>query len=977
MRLYIWSLYLYPTPAIFKKNRNTWLEYVFFASYSPEFSQAIKQDNTILSWLPECQTFVDEFIRLEGRGWAADRLCDCGMAASFRCTDCLSVNLSCQECIVRQHVETPFHRIKEWRWDFFSSVTLESLGLRIQLGHDPGQHCRNPKSARNNDFVVIDTHRIHEIGLDFCGCETAASHYKQLLRARWFPATSTDPRTAATFSILNFFHLLSFESKVSAYEFYHTLARITDNTGIQPIRDRYSTFLKMVIMWRNIKMLMRAGRGHDPGGVEATQQGQLAVLCPACPQPGKNLSDNWENEPVAMRWLHSFFLAIDANFRLKCRMISTNLRDPGLTHGWAYFVEECGYKSYLKENSAVIQERSECVSHDAINLADTKSSKGLAATGVGAVDCARHKFKLPNGVGDLQKGEKYLNMDYLVFSSLTHFSTLSTINFSYDVACQWHKKLWTRVSSLPERLHFSHVDKIIRFFVPKFHLAAHIPACQTAFSFNWTPHVGRTDSEAPERGWANINRVASSTKEMGPRSRRDTLDDHFGDWNWKKVTVFGTCFKYHTAMESVASSELGQASLATWEEEITTWENDHTQRNPFESQSNEMTQAAVHLELAQQGIKDIEDGVSESLHVEVTPSILISTGIDLEHVQRRLHADIATLGQHSTDNQCTKILMRRNALQRRIDMWANIQALYMPTTPHLHSTGFITPSEDDDSGCPKSNPTSENAEYFPLLLPSEICEHSTCDPKLLDIEWSLCHAQANDALDECRSNIRLRHQLIQFKGQHIRGQGATTRARQTIQTVENRLILSHAKYTHAHWALTALSHRFSCPGWDINFQLLKKAHLRPMGDFGGQSQGTAIMSWIWQTRGIATGDNENLQECTSLHVECCKARACHHRWAEEIQLLLEEMCRVLAFLAWHAAWWETQGSLRTVDRPEDAEGLLAYAKRQAAICHGLHAKFAEKWKNVGDIVKAGMGDDTSPDQGPTLDAPPCDLDDVD
>lgn len=51
---------------------------------------------------------------------------------------------------------------------------------------------------------------------------------------------------------------------------------------------------------------------------------------------------------------------------------------------------------------------STCVSHNAINMADTKSSCGLAATGVGTVDCARHDMKCPNGVGDLQKGEKYV-----------------------------------------------------------------------------------------------------------------------------------------------------------------------------------------------------------------------------------------------------------------------------------------------------------------------------------------------------------------------------------------------------------------------------------------------------------------------------------------------------------------------------------------------------------------------------------------
>jgi hypothetical protein len=46
-------------------------------------------------------------------------------------------------------------------------------------------------------------------------------------------------------------------------------------------------------------------------------------------------------------------------------------------------------------------------------MADTKASRGLAATGVGTVDCARHEMKLPNGVGDLQKGEKYVGYNHL------------------------------------------------------------------------------------------------------------------------------------------------------------------------------------------------------------------------------------------------------------------------------------------------------------------------------------------------------------------------------------------------------------------------------------------------------------------------------------------------------------------------------------------------------------------------------------
>jgi hypothetical protein len=131
-------------------------------------------------------------------------------------------------------------------------------------------------------------------------------------------------------------------------------------------------------------------------------------------------------------------------------------------------------------------------------------------------------------------------MDYLFFSTLRHSSS-QTLNISYDIACQWHKKLWQRMTAFPTSMQFDYVSKAISFFVPKFHLPAHVEKCQTTFSFNFKRGVGRTDGEAPEHGWANINPIASSTKEMGPSARWDTLDDFFGDWNWKKVVALGLC----------------------------------------------------------------------------------------------------------------------------------------------------------------------------------------------------------------------------------------------------------------------------------------------------------------------------------------------------------------------------------------------------------------------------------------------------
>ena len=53
----------------------------------------------------------------------------------------------------------------------------------------------------------------------------------------------------------------------------------------------------VVCQWRHLKLLKRSGRGHDPAGVNETKQGECAVLCPACPQPGINLPENWEDTP--------------------------------------------------------------------------------------------------------------------------------------------------------------------------------------------------------------------------------------------------------------------------------------------------------------------------------------------------------------------------------------------------------------------------------------------------------------------------------------------------------------------------------------------------------------------------------------------------------------------------------------------------------------------------------------------------------
>lgn len=132
-------------------------------------------------------------------------------------------------------------------------------------------------------------------------------------------------------------------------------------------------------------------------------------------------------------------------------------------------------------------------------------------------------------------------MDYFFLSSIQS-TDLNRIVVSYDIACQWSKNLQRRCLTYPNNPISTRSDLKLVTLVPKFHLPAHIAKCREDYSFNFEPRVGRTDGESPERGWAATNAVANSTKEMGPGSRRDTLDDHFGDYNWGKITKLGITF---------------------------------------------------------------------------------------------------------------------------------------------------------------------------------------------------------------------------------------------------------------------------------------------------------------------------------------------------------------------------------------------------------------------------------------------------
>jgi Kyakuja-Dileera-Zisupton transposase len=127
------------------------------------------------------------------------------------------------------------------------------------------------------------------------------------------------------------------------------------------------------------------------------------------------------------------------------------------------------------------------------------------------------------------------------------FLALTTIVFSYDIACQWYRNLRTRMLRLPPKMRISdHLFEVLRFFIPKLHIYAHGSKCQYKYSFNFQKWSARTDGEDPERFWSHINPASLSTREMSPGARFDTLDSHAADWNWRKIVKLGVSIFYES-----------------------------------------------------------------------------------------------------------------------------------------------------------------------------------------------------------------------------------------------------------------------------------------------------------------------------------------------------------------------------------------------------------------------------------------------
>ena len=77
--------------------------------------------------------------------------------------------------------------------------------------------------------------------------------------------------------------------------------------------------------------------------------------------------------------------------------------------------------------------------------------------------------------------------------------------------------------------------------VGKFHLGAHVKECFFKYSLNFITGAGQVDGEIMETLWSLFNKFAKMARSMGTAHRKEILNDHMRDVNWKKMVGMGKC----------------------------------------------------------------------------------------------------------------------------------------------------------------------------------------------------------------------------------------------------------------------------------------------------------------------------------------------------------------------------------------------------------------------------------------------------
>ena len=236
--------------------------------------QPLTRQKTMLELL-QSQADNDEQLALAGSNWEADADVSVDADAEWTSNDDDIPNEDLDDGIKDRDAE-------------FDADVHDHAGAKGILTQD----------ALSNHYVrIVHQNGVHHLPLIACTCDGPDALYGNLMYCRLVPATFSHCKTLFTIQVLDDFRLLNLECKVSAYQYFHKLCRLTYPMSPSKTPNFYKELLRMSRLWRWLKKRKWAGHGYPTDRLNQPRTGgELANYCPTCPQPGVNLPPNWKED---------------------------------------------------------------------------------------------------------------------------------------------------------------------------------------------------------------------------------------------------------------------------------------------------------------------------------------------------------------------------------------------------------------------------------------------------------------------------------------------------------------------------------------------------------------------------------------------------------------------------------------------------------------------------------------------------------
>ncbi|KAJ3564219.1 hypothetical protein NP233_g8437 [Leucocoprinus birnbaumii] len=834
----------------------------------------------IKSWEPLFEALQRCFIKLEAEpavGNAYPR-CSTSNPALYRCAECLTGVSMCQNCIVSRHIHHPLHRIQQWTGTHFTDTSLRQLGLVVYIGHR-GQPC--PSSTYTQDMIVIHVNGVHSCAVQYCDCDDLIPNYQQLMLARYFPATSHTPCTAFTFSVLESFHQLSLCSKITAYDYYDSLKKLTNHAFPQRVEDRYKELMEIMQIWRRLVEDRRSGQVVAIDiEFPLREPGSLALRCPACPEPGFNVSlEVLANAPPELKHTLTLFLALDGNYRLNQKFKNSDRNDVPLNKGKAYFVDNVAFEEYLKLHDDGATQNSTCSKLKAVRQQQMIKFSDTVYSGVVATQC-RHGTYVRNGMVNLVRGETiesaWSEQNHAAGSTKEQ-STGHRQDTLDDFNSYWN---WTKVHRMSKHL----LSQLIKYWNELQEQNEIFTKLTARFSNDvvkeweemWVVAEEKADKEMDLKGKEDtkISQRAANKKRKGSNRRGKGK----GSVKNKEYSVFQACgVKVPCRRDAPAAKPIEDA----------------------DSESG----------------SDSEESDSPSRDL----SDLVEEGIEIQCLQ------CTTQGQVKNKNHNIQAIAElRCDLRNAIEAWRKELRKFYPT---LRPLGLSDYPENDTLELPSS-----------FTIP-KIHEYGIAD--FAQVEYTVRLGIAYDTIDDIRTTIHIYNASKLIKRNEVFGQGPATRAWTILNGLKNDIRECAKRYQQSYHGLCRLGLPESSELREVTEQDLWGKDMSTAKKKGDSKREEP---WFWVI-GKPSDVSDEQWKLELDRVRWFRTRAFRDRLQEEVEILCAEFQRVVYSFSRMDSIWRICGDRKASEESDESlvKGYRSFAYQQADMYRSLAEAAYNHW----------------------------------